>query len=58
MLKWAIILFVVSLIAGGLGLTGLAAGARKIAFILFGLFLALAVIVVLIALAMGELLLF
>jgi uncharacterized membrane protein YtjA (UPF0391 family) len=58
MLKWAIIFFVISLIAGGLGLSGIAAGARKIALILFGVFMVLAVAVVLIALAIGELILF
>lgn len=54
MLKWALIFFVVSLIAGGLGFTGIAAGAGKIAKILFGLFLALAILVVVVALAIGQ----
>ncbi|MDB5592466.1 DUF1328 domain-containing protein [Enterovirga sp.] len=54
MLKWAVIFFVVSLIAGALGFTGIAAGAGRIARILFGLFLALAVIVVIIAIAIGQ----
>ncbi|MGZ8324246.1 MAG: DUF1328 domain-containing protein [Rhodoplanes sp.] len=36
MLKWAVILLVVSVIAGALGFSGIAAGARKIALILFG----------------------
>ncbi|MGZ8298820.1 MAG: DUF1328 domain-containing protein [Rhodoplanes sp.] len=55
MLKWAVILLVVSVIAGALGFSGIAAGARKIALILFGVFLALAIIVVLLAWAAGEL---
>jgi uncharacterized membrane protein YtjA (UPF0391 family) len=44
MLKWAIIFFVISLIAGVFGFTGIAAGARGIAKILF--FVALAVFLV------------
>lgn len=55
MLKWAVILFVLSLIAGGLGFTGIASGARKIAMVLFGLFLILAIVVVLMAVAAGQL---
>jgi uncharacterized membrane protein YtjA (UPF0391 family) len=57
MLKWAIILLVVSLIAGALGFSGLASGARRISIVLFGLFLAMAVLVVLLAWAAGELIL-
>jgi uncharacterized membrane protein YtjA (UPF0391 family) len=55
MLKWALIFFVVSLIAGALGFTGIAAGARTISIVLFGVFLALAILVVLIAWGIGEL---
>ena len=54
MLKWAIILFIVSLIAGALGFTGIAGTARRFAMILFGLFLALAVLVVVVAIAIGQ----
>lgn len=54
MLKWALIFFVVSLVAGALGFTGLAGGARRISQILFGLFLVVAVVVVLIAVAIGQ----
>lgn len=54
MLKWALILFVVSLIAGGLGFTNVAAGAASLAKILFGLFLLAAVVVVVIAFAIGQ----
>ncbi len=54
MLRWALIFFVISLVAGALGFTGLASGARRLAKILFGLFLALAVIVVLIAILIGQ----
>jgi uncharacterized membrane protein YtjA (UPF0391 family) len=38
MLRWAIIFLVISLIAGGLGLTNVSAFAKKISLILFGLF--------------------
>lgn len=55
MLKWALIFFVVSLIAGGLGFTGLSAAAGGIARILFFIFIALAVLTVIIALAIGQL---
>ena len=44
MLKWAIIFFVISLIAGGLGFSGIAQGTATIAKILFVLFLILAAI--------------
>lgn len=44
MLKWALIFFVISLIAGGLGFTGIAAGAGRIAKLLFGIFLVIAII--------------
>ena len=54
MLRWAIIFFVVSLVAGALGFSGIASGARRIAKILFGLFLAIALVVLLIALAIGQ----
>jgi uncharacterized membrane protein YtjA (UPF0391 family) len=44
MLKWAIIFFLISIVAGGLGYSGIAAGAAGIAKILFALFLILAVL--------------
>ncbi len=53
-LKWALIFFVISLAAGALGFTGIAGGAKRIALILFGLFLVIAVAVVLIAVAIGQ----
>lgn len=37
MIKWAIILFVISLIAGAFGFTGVASGARTAAKVLFGI---------------------
>jgi uncharacterized membrane protein YtjA (UPF0391 family) len=51
MLKWAAIFFVISIIAGVLGFTNVAAGARSIAKVLF--YIALAIFVVLILLAIG-----
>jgi len=57
MLKWAIIFFVISLIAGALGFTGIAAGAGRIAKILFGIFLAIALVILVIAILLGEALL-
>lgn len=57
MLKWALIFLVVSLIAGALGFTGVASGAKTIAKILFGLFLLAFVILVLLAWSAGQLIL-
>ena len=54
MLRWALIFFVISLVAGALGFTGIAAGAGRIARILFGLFLVIALVVVVIAIAIGQ----
>lgn len=49
MLKWALIFLVISLIAGAFGFTGIARGAATIAKILFGLFLILFVIFLILA---------
>jgi len=49
MLKWALIFFVISLVAGFFGFTNVAAGARSVAKILF--FIAIAILVVLLVLA-------
>jgi uncharacterized membrane protein YtjA (UPF0391 family) len=57
MLKWAVIFLVVSLVAGALGLTPVARGARMISLILFGvfaIFMVLVVIIVVMALAAGD----
>jgi uncharacterized membrane protein YtjA (UPF0391 family) len=54
MLRWAVIFFVISLVAGALGFTGIAAGAGRIARLLFGLFLVLAIVVVIVALLIGQ----
>ena len=54
MLKWALIFFVISIAAGLLGFTGIAAGAAGIAKILFFLFLAVALAMVLIGVLAGK----
>jgi uncharacterized membrane protein YtjA (UPF0391 family) len=54
MLKWALIFLVISLIAGALGFSGVARGAATIAKILFGIFLAIFIVLLLLALLAGE----
>ncbi|MCJ2130259.1 DUF1328 domain-containing protein [Methylobacterium sp. E-045] len=54
LLKWALICFVISLLAGGLGFTGIASGARSLSRILFGVFLVIAIIIVVLAVAAGK----
>ena len=54
LLKWALIAFVISIIAGGLGFTGIASGARSISRLLFGVFLAIAILIVVVAFAIGK----
>jgi uncharacterized membrane protein YtjA (UPF0391 family) len=49
-LQWAIIAFVISLIAGALGFSGVARGAATVAKVLFGIFLVIAVIFLILAL--------
>ncbi len=57
MLKWAIIFLVISLVAGALGFSGIAAGAARIGKILFGIFLAIFLVLLVLALLLGEALL-
>lgn len=45
MLKYAVIFLIVSMIAGAMGFMNISAIARRISMVLFGLFLALAVVV-------------
>lgn len=52
MLKWAIIFFAISVIAGIFGFTGVASGSRKIAKALF----AIAIVIFLIVLVFGVML--
>ena len=54
MLKWALIFLVISLVAGALGFTGVARGASAIAKILFGIFLAIFVVLLLLAVLAGQ----
>ena len=51
MLYYAAVFFVIALIAGALGFTGVAAGAGTIAKFLFGLFILLFIVTVVLALA-------
>ncbi len=55
MLKWAIIFLIISLVAGFLGFTDVAAGARGIAKILFFIFLAIFLIVLIFGVFLGTL---
>ena len=57
MLKWAVIFLVISLIAGALGFTGIAAGAARLSKILFAIFFGLFLLVIVVALLLGEALL-
>ena len=54
MLKWALIFFVVSLVAGALGFTGVARGTARIARILFFIAIAIFLIFVVLAFLAGE----
>lgn len=56
MLKWALIFFLISIVAGALGYTNVAAGASRIAKILFVVFLVIFVIFLVLALLAGEVL--
>lgn len=55
MLKWAIIFFVISLIAGFFGFTGVASGARSVAKVLFFIALAIFLIVLVFGVFLGTL---
>jgi len=54
MLRWALIFFLISLVAGVFGFTGIAQGARSIAKVLFFIAIALFVLFVVIAFAIGS----
>ncbi|HEX2509428.1 MAG TPA: DUF1328 domain-containing protein [Microvirga sp.] len=54
MLRWALIFLVISLVAGALGFTGVARGAATLAKILFGIFLLIFVVLLVLALLAGE----
>jgi len=53
MLKWAIIFFVISLIAGFFGFTNIASGARTIAKVFFFIALAIFLIILIFGVMLG-----
>jgi uncharacterized membrane protein YtjA (UPF0391 family) len=55
MIKWAIIFFVISVIAGFFGFTGVASGARTIAKVLFFIALVIFLIVLVFGVLLGKL---
>ncbi len=55
MIKWAIIFFVISIIAGFFGFTGVASGAKRIAKLLFFIALAIFLIVLIFGVLLGML---
>ena len=54
MLKWALIFFVISILAGGLGFTGISAATSGIARILFYVAISIFLIFLVLALMAGE----
>ncbi len=54
MLKWALIFFVISVIAGAFGFTNISAAAGGIARILFFIFIVIFVIFLILGLVAGE----
>ena len=54
LLKWALVFFVIAIIAAVFGFTGIAAGAEDIARVLFFLFLAVVVLFVILAAFAGR----
>ena len=55
MIKWAIIFFLISLVAGFFGLTGVASGAKTIAKVLFFIALVIFLIVLVFGVMLGML---
>ena len=55
MIKWAIIFFVISLVAGFLGFSGVASGTRTIAKVLFFIAIAIFLIVLVFGVMLGTL---
>lgn len=55
MLKWAIIFFAISLVAGFFGFTGVASGARSIAKVLFFVALAIFLVILVFGVMLGML---
>lgn len=54
MLKWALIFLLISIVAGILGFSGIAAGTALVAKALFGLALAIFLVFLVLALMAGE----
>lgn len=54
LLKWAAIFFVIALIAGGFGFSGVSEGAAGIAQVLFYIFLAICIVMVLIGIFVAK----
>ena len=55
MLKWAIIFFLISVVAGVFGFTGIASGAASISRVLFFIFIAIFLIVLIFGVFLGVL---
>ena len=55
MLKWALIFFVISLVAGYFGFTGVASGARSIAKVFFFIAIAIFLIILIFGVFLGML---
>ncbi len=54
MLKWALIFFVISLVAGAFGFTGISAAAGGVARILFFIFVVIFLVFLVLGLMAGE----
>jgi uncharacterized membrane protein YtjA (UPF0391 family) len=55
MLKWAIIFFVISLVTGWLGFSGVSQGAATISKVLFGIFLVIFLVILIFGVFLGVL---
>ena len=53
MLKWAIVFFLISVVAGVFGFTDIAAGTQAVAKVLFGMFLLLFLIILIFGVLAG-----
>jgi uncharacterized membrane protein YtjA (UPF0391 family) len=54
MLRWALLFFLIAIVAGALGFTNIAAGAASIAKVLFGIFLVIFLVFLVLGLMAGE----
>jgi len=55
MIKWAIIFFIVSVVAGFFGFTGVAAGARSVAKVLFFIAIVIFLVILIFGVMLGKL---